>query len=52
MATQATPWRPASEEDGSLHSEDAGAGDGPARYYLKAIQRDGEMAWSNPIWIG
>ncbi|MFH0964562.1 MAG: DUF3604 domain-containing protein, partial [Planctomycetota bacterium] len=24
----------------------------PAYYYLKAIQRDWEMAWSSPIWIG
>ena len=26
--------------------------DGPNYYYLKAVQRDGEMAWSSPIWIG
>ena len=26
--------------------------DGPTCYYLKVIQRDGEMAWSSPIWIG
>ena len=26
--------------------------EGGAYYYLKAVQRDGEMAWSSPIWIG
>jgi len=26
--------------------------DGGACYYLKVVQRDGEMAWSSPIWIG
>ena len=21
-------------------------------YYLRAVQRDGQMAWSSPIWVG
>ncbi len=26
--------------------------DGPAIYYLRVTQKDGEMAWSSPVWIG
>ncbi|MGH3412786.1 MAG: DUF3604 domain-containing protein [Marmoricola sp.] len=25
--------------------------DGPAFYYVRAVQVDGEMAWSSPIWV-
>ena len=31
---------------------DPDPGEGPAYYYLKVMQRDGELAWSSPIWIG
>lgn len=24
---------------------------GPAWYYLRAIQTDGEMVWSSPVWV-
>ena len=26
-------------------------GEGPAFYYLRAFQTDGEMAWSSPVWV-
>jgi hypothetical protein len=25
---------------------------GPVRYYVRVIQRDNEMAWSSPVWLG
>jgi hypothetical protein len=25
--------------------------DGENRYYVRVIQRDGNMAWSSPIWV-
>lgn len=34
----------------TLAVEDAGP-DGPCFYYLRAIQSDGEMAWSSPVWV-
>ena len=27
------------------------AADGPAFYYLRVYQTDGEMAWSSPVWV-
>jgi hypothetical protein len=25
--------------------------DGENRYYVRVIQRDGNMAWSSPVWV-
>lgn len=39
-------------DDMSSHfrAEDVDA-EGPAFYYLRAYQSDGEMAWSSPVWV-
>jgi len=39
------------EHELSLEWEDAGC-DGPACYYVRAVQVDRESAWSSPIWVG
>jgi len=26
--------------------------DGPSYYYVRVIQKDGEIAWSSPVWLG
>lgn len=30
---------------------DADAKSGSAYYYLRALQKDGQIAWSSPIWV-
>ena len=46
-----TPWHATSERDGSLSSEDAGAGDGPARRWCGPPQAafPSRSVWSIPI---
>jgi len=35
-----------------LEFVDAEPPDGPAYYYVRITQQDGEMAWSSPVWLG
>ncbi|MCX6618176.1 MAG: hypothetical protein NTZ98_19045 [Acidobacteria bacterium] len=37
--------------DFDLTYQDAEAQPGEAYYYLRVIQKDGQMAWSSPIWV-
>jgi len=37
---------------GEVTLTDAAPPAGPAFYYVRVIQHDGEVAWSSPIWLG
>ncbi|MDE0124949.1 MAG: CehA/McbA family metallohydrolase [Bryobacterales bacterium] len=37
--------------ESSIEYVDQAPPDGPAYYYLRVIQTDGEIAWSSPVWL-
>ncbi len=47
-------WKHFNEFEGSIFEEsfsDEDMLDGENRYYVRIIQRDGNMAWSSPVWV-
>jgi len=45
-----TAWSGSGEDDISFEFEDASCR-GDCFYYLRVIQRDGELAWAGPVWV-
>ncbi len=43
--------QPVSGETADFSYRDSGAAAGEHYYYVRAVQRDGHVAWSSPIWV-
>jgi hypothetical protein len=37
---------------GAHHGSARGAVRGFSYYYVRVVQKDAEMAWSSPVWLG
>jgi len=43
--------RPGAGETAEFTYQDAGSGPGEHYYYIRVLQKDGNVAWSSPIWV-
>ena len=51
VARTALPLQDVPHLDGAMLSTDREKSAGTSYYYLRIEQKDGQLAWSSPIWV-